>query len=180
MQQIHRIPSLRRVLSKYVKGAAHADGDSAKELAAACRSVIAVKTGSRQADTLAQQGPLEAQHEKRLMILQVSEEQRMLMLTVQKSMLWPEDESLLPKVDIDKLPPWRSEKLLKLNMTKIFIRAILSAKSKKNDEAWHPPEDLVEATMHGALEYIDILIDSAWSKARPPYPCQLSCTTLTV
>ena len=65
------------------------------------------------------------------MILQVSEEQRMLMLTVQKSMLWPEDESLLPKVDIDKLPPWRSKRLLKRYMNRMSIHAIVNALSKE-------------------------------------------------
>jgi len=108
------------------------------------------------------------------MILQVSEERRMLMLTVQKSMLWPEDESLLPKVDIDKLPPWRSKRLLKRYMNRMFIHAIVNALSKEKETevgAWPPPEEPIEATLHDALICIDILFDSAWSKARPAYPC---------
>ncbi len=114
--------------------------------------------------------------------VQVSRKRRVLMVTLQKSQLWPEDEPLLPKLDIDKLPLLPDEEILKKHMVGMFIHTDTAMRGDleetleslqaehRSGEGWDKPKDPVEAAVHDARESIQILFVKAWQKVIPCAP----------
>lgn len=87
--------------------------------------------------------------------VQVSRKRRVLMVTLQKSQLWPEDEPLLPKLDIDKLPLLPDEEILKKHMVGMFIHTDTAMRGDleetleslqaehRSGEGWDKPKTLL-------------------------------------
>ncbi len=98
----------------------------------------------------------------------MSEKRRLLLVTVQKGLIWPEDELLLPKLDIDRLAPVGD--LLGLHMTAMFYNeddaSLASLQSQKASGRSLTPEDPTDAAVHAARLLIEALFKHAQYNVR--------------
>ena len=100
----------------------------------------------------------------------------MLMIELRKCPLWPEYESLVPKLDIDKLPALQDGDNLKMHLPCMFVGVDTSdmasvarlvdrmVANQSSGQGWPAPEDPSEAALHEARESIQILFVTAWQK----------------
>ena len=105
--------------------------------------------------------------------VQVSRKRRLLLVTVQKGLVWPEDETLLLKMDIDRLPPVGEVLVQHLpsmfeDMEDLSRESVLETVRKqllqRASGQWPTPEDPTEAALHMAQQIIQGLFANAWHK----------------
>ena len=103
----------------------------------------------------------------------VSKKRRLLLVTVQKGLIWPEDEALLPKLDINRLSPVGeivSHHIGSMldDFEDVSVEAVLEPMRRhllqRSSGRLPTPEDPTEAAVHMPRQIIRSLFSNAWLK----------------